>query len=287
MPEGVEIRLSAEIIKPLIMNKLVVKAFPNQTGRYASGNNPEGYDEFIKSFRTLTDIGYIVDSLKIIDLKTKGKFTYWCFDNGFYMFTTFGMSGQYSPIAGKHICFTVKLTNPMTLEDNFIYFNDPRHFGTIKFTNDKKELLDKLNDLGWDPLQDKLSDYINFINFRLSRTNKPIGELLLDQKIFAGVGNYIRAEALYAAKISPWQQCNLMSKGDILSLCQAIIEVMNDSYAHQGATLKTYKDAYGNEGKYSSCFKVYSKKQDPFGNAVIKQATPEGRTIHWCPLIQK
>ncbi|CAM6003615.1 unnamed protein product [Sphagnum balticum] len=40
---------------------------------------------------------------------------------------------------------------------------------------------------------------------------------------------------------------------------------MKDSYAHQGATILTYKDAYGAEGKYSSCFKVYGKERDPLG----------------------
>jgi formamidopyrimidine-DNA glycosylase len=108
----------------------------------------------------------------------------------------------------------------------------------------------------------------------------------MDQSIFAGVGNYIRAEALYLAKISPWRQANLMKKEEVVTLCQALADVMNESYSHQGATILTYKDAYGAEGKYSSCFKVYGQATDPLGNPIIKEETPEGRTIHWCPTIQ-
>jgi formamidopyrimidine-DNA glycosylase len=108
----------------------------------------------------------------------------------------------------------------------------------------------------------------------------------MDQSIFSGVGNYIRAEALYLAKLAPKRLANSLSKDEINLLCQSIVEVMETSYKYQGATLLTYKDSYGNEGKYSSLFKVYGRKTDDLGNKIIKETSSEGRTIHWCPAIQ-
>jgi formamidopyrimidine-DNA glycosylase len=61
---------------------------------------------------------------------------------------------------------------------------------------------------------------------------------------------------------------------------------MQESYQHQGATISTYKTVYGAEGKYSTLFKVYGQKQDSAGRKIIKQQTPDKRTIHWCPEIQ-
>ena len=55
---------------------------------------------------------------------------------------------------------------------------------------------------------------------------------------------------------------------------------------YQGATISTYATVFGEEGKYSSCFKVYGQKNDPIGNPIQKDVTPEGRTIHWCPAVQ-
>ena len=216
------------------------------------------------------------------DVQTKGKFMYWTFSNNWNMFCTFGMSGQWSPTVGKHPCFSLHFEDGST-----IYFNDPRHFGTLKFTKDPKALTEKLNELGWDPLARAWEEYRPYVLGQLKYSPKSIGDVLMDQKIFAGVGNYIRAEALYEAVISPWRAASTLTEDEIDRLSQAIVKVMKESYDHQGATILTYKDAYGAEGKYSSCFKVYGKKQDPSGRVVKKETMPDGRSIHWCPEIQR
>lgn len=285
MPEGVEVKLSAECIKPLVDNKLIGKITISNTGRYAQ-KVPEGYDEFNNSFRELQEIVYMVSPIRIQDIATKGKFMYWTFSNSWYMFCTFGMTGQWSPQSGKHPCLHFRLHDPVTHKISEIYFNDQRHFGTIKFVHGKDKLDKKLYELGWDPLTQELERLRHFVIGTVKATSKPIGQILMDQKVFAGVGNYIRAEALYQSKISPWRLGSTLSDTEIISLCQSLIAVMQESYKYQGATIQTYTTVYGEEGKYSSCFKVYGQKQDPLGNPIIKETTPEGRTIHWCPTIQ-
>lgn len=266
MPEGVEVKLSAEVIRPLVVGKTLASVYLN--GRYQA-TSPEGLTEF-------------KNKSKVLDVQTKGKFMYWTFENNWFMFCTFGMSGQWSPQKGKHPALGITFT-----DGNEIYFNNPRHFGTIKFVQGHHKLNKKLNSLGWDPLDSgSIPLYHTWIPRKLSVSNKSIGEVLMDQSIFAGVGNYIRAEALYLSKMSPWRKANTLSEDEIVDLMDNITMVMQDSYDHQGATILTYKDPYGAEGKYSSCFKVYGQKQDPLGNQIIKEATPGGRTIHWCPAIQ-
>lgn len=281
IPEGVEIKISAELIKPLVINKNILNLKAGSNSRYKN-NPPEGLEDFIK------DISSWRIPMRITDISVKGKFMYWTFTNDsgnedWHMFCTFGMTGQWSPKEGNHPCFIFEFSD----HPYDVYFNDPRHFGTIKFVQGRQKLLEKLNEFGWDPLANGITDvWTRYVIGMCARTTKPIGQLLMDQSVFAGVGNYIRAEALYLAKISPWRQCNLMTQDDIKTLCQAVVDVMNDSYKHQGATILTYKDAYGAEGKYSSCFKVYGQKEDPLGNKIIKEDTPDKRTIHWCPAIQ-
>ena len=270
MPEGVEVRLSAELIKPLVVGKTTAVFF--MSGRYQL-SNPEGLQEF-------------ADKSKVLDVQTKGKFMYWSFENDeWYMFNTFGMSGQWSPKKGKHPALGITF-----VDGSEVYFNDPRHFGTIKFVKGKEKLKEKLNNLGWDPLEISYNESVHkFITLHLQSpkySTKCIGEILMDQSLFAGVGNYVRAESLYRAKISPWRLSRDLTNEEIVSLCQSVVYVMQESYDHQGATILTYKDAYGAEGKYSSCFKVYGKKTDPLGNTIKKETTPDKRAIHWCPAIQ-
>jgi formamidopyrimidine-DNA glycosylase len=284
MPEGVEVKISADLIKPHVIGKQVGIVICGDSGRYAN-NPPEGYDDFLKSFRDTSGPVNIVNECRITDVSVKGKFMYWTFDNGWYMFSTFGMTGQWSPTPGKHVCLQIRLHDATGIKH--VYFNDPRHFGTIKFTNRKSDLTEKISELGWDPLNRVFdSVYQNFMVAQLQGKKKCIGEVLMDQSVFAGVGNYIRAEALYLAKLSPWRICKTLSKVEILTLCQALVDVMKESYSYQGATILTYKDAYGAEGKYSSCFKVYGQATDPLGNIIVRETTPEGRTIHWCPTVQ-
>jgi len=274
MPEGPEVKLSADLIKPLSANKPIIKAGYTSNSRY-NGSPPEGYQAFIDA------IAASPKPTSITDIQVRGKFMYWTFDNGWYMFSTFGMSGQWSPKEGKHPCFYFTFN-----DDSSVYFNDPRHFGTIKFVNSQREMEKKLQELGWDPLAMPLDKNLKWITFQLSKSTKSIAEALMDQGLFSGVGNYIRAEALYSAKLSPWRKANQLSSDEIKTLCQAIVDVMQESYQHQGATIHTYKTAYGEEGKYSTLFKVYGQAKDPLGNKIIKQQTPDKRTIHWCPDIQ-
>jgi len=271
MPEGVEIKITVETIKPLLKDRVIKNVFIGKNSRYKNVV-PVGYEDFLKLI--------FENTVKIEDVSCKGKFIYFKFDNNWYLMNTMGMSGQWSPNEGKHVCFG------FSLEDSKMYFNDPRHFGTIKFTNSEQEVKDKLNKLGWDPFTGLDPKWINWLNHKLSTLNKPIGQVLLDQELFNGIGNYLRAEALYEAKISPWKLCKDLSKEELEKLYNAIIYVVDLSYKYQGATLLTYKDAYGNEGNYSSYFKVYGKKKDLLGNQVISETSPEGRTIHWCPAVQ-
>jgi formamidopyrimidine-DNA glycosylase len=279
MPEGVEVKLSAEVIKPLVKDKRVLSVSLGANSRYKS-QPPEGLNKFIEA--TCAEI------IKVNDVQTKGKFMYWTLSHDWHMFCTFGMSGQWSPNKGKHPCLGIFLgENHLTHPVENIYFNDPRHFGTIKFTNNPKDLTDKIKELGWDPLQMLLSNNLPWITARLARTKKPIAEVLMDQKIFAGVGNYIKCEGLYRAKLSPWRASPSLNNAEIQLLCQSIVDVMNESYQHQGATIQTYKTVYGEEGRYSTLFRVYGKKVDPNGNKIISEITPDKRNTHWCPIIQK
>lgn len=275
MPEGVEVKISADLIKPIMFGRKICNAAATRNSRYNS-KEPKGLKEFKHD---------LYRGCQVVDIQAKGKFMYWTFSNDWYLMNTFGMTGQWSQTKGQHPCFFFEFWTEDYVD--MMYFNDPRHFGTIQFTNSFHELQKKLDSLGWDPLNREFMDMASFVLSRMTQSKKPIGELLMNQEVFAGVGNYIRAEALYESKISPWRISHDLKLDEKTSLCQALVKVMKESYAHQGATIHTYKNSYGEEGKYSSCFKVYGQEKDPFGNPIKRETTPEGRTIHWCPAVQK
>jgi formamidopyrimidine-DNA glycosylase len=62
---------------------------------------------------------------------------------------------------------------------------------------------------------------------------------------------------------------------------------MRESFTSGGITARSYKDFYGESGDYDSRFLVYNQKNDPDGNGVIKEKTPDGRTTYWVPEVQR
>ena len=108
----------------------------------------------------------------------------------------------------------------------------------------------------------------------------------MDQSVIAGVGNYVKAESLWLAKISPHRKIENLSSHEISVLNHSIQTVLRESLQNGGATLRTYKNFDGSEGQYSSRFAAYNQKKDPDGNDIVKEKTADGRTTHWVPLVQ-
>jgi len=273
MPEVAEVRryidqLSKEYAGKTLNSVKVVG------GRFAKDNKLESTLNLVRFPLVDTQFG------------CKGKFIYWSMkeepvnNKPIFFFITLGMAASFGK-KNKH----------SALEFNFegcepLYFNDIRHFGTFKVMFTTGDLSKKISDLGWDPLQAPTVPM--YLEGTLRNFNhKTIAEVLMDQKVFAGVGNYIRSEALYRAKIKPSRYISSLKKNEIDDLCQAIIDVVQEAYACGGATIATYSDLYGNVGTFYDQFKVYGRKKDPLGNKVIKETAKDGRTVHYVEEIQK
>ena len=62
-----------------------------------------------------------------------------------------------------------------------------------------------------------------------------IGAALLNQQIVAGLGNYLRAEILFACKLNPWLTIRELTKRSVSCLTRRIPELAGDAYK-RGAT---------------------------------------------------
>jgi len=205
-----------------------------------------------------------------------------------YMWCTYGMSGQWNTEESKHSSFKVnyneysqKYFQPFTL-----WFNDIRHFGTIKFIKGTQRHEKKLLTLGPCILSSGLT-LKTFKERLLKHCDKRIAEVLLDQSVVSGIGNYLRAEILYASKIDPWRKIESLKEEEIFNLSANILSISKRSYDSQGASISTYKNVDGLKGTTQFNFKVYSKKTDPLGNRIIQEVDLNGRMVHWCPAVQK
>src|ERR1700741_2079687 len=74
-----------------------------------------------------------------------------------------------------------------------------------------------------------------FLRRLLAHNNETIGAALLNQRIVAGLGNYLRAEILFDCKLDPWLTTGELTQRNLSCLSKAIPRLTRDAYA-RGAT---------------------------------------------------
>jgi endonuclease VIII len=123
--------------------------------------------------------------------------------------------------------------------------------------------------LGPDILSDPL-DLTGIVARMRARANgREVGDALLDQRLVAGIGNMWRAEALYLARVSPWERVGAL---DDETLATVFTEAAQAMRAPRGRRL------------------VYRRAGLPCRRCgALIQAGRQGdaaRTAYWCPACQ-
>lgn len=281
MPEGPEVKRLVDQLNDEVRS-LEINDAKIISGRYKNHNPPMGWNKFIENFKE--------NSYLITSVDCKGKFILFKFSHNdvpCFLWNTLGMSGGW--IIGNS-----KLDNHSRIsfqlnDGRELIFRDIRNFGTLHFyfgINGEDTTEKKLASLGPDLLVEKVSNEIFKDRLLFYAAEKTISEALMNQAIFSGVGNYLKAEALYLARIHPNRKVMNLTNSEIENLHEAVTSLIRASYNSGGSTLQTYKDLYGNTGNFSSKFAVYGQKTDPNGNKVEKLKTKDGRTTYWVPALQ-
>lgn len=264
MPEGVEVKIIAEQLQKYLAGQTVV-GLDILGGRY-SHSTLEGHAQIVSKL-----------PLQIQQIDCKGKFLYWALENNNYLLNTLGMTGQWSHVRPPHAVLEVRLASGSS-----VFFADLRRFGTLKFA-DRAAVEGKLSSLGPDLLQKPGPEV--FAERLRTRSYQWIGDTLMNQQIVSGVGNYIKAEALFRAKINPKTKVIALSDVELHNLYAGILEVMTESYANQGASLKDYVHLEG-KGNFAPFFKVYKQERCPEGHPIQKAKLNDGRTTWYCSVCQ-
>jgi formamidopyrimidine-DNA glycosylase len=329
MPEGTEVRKFSDIMKANVLNK-TIKKVNILKGRYKK-KVFEGYDilekalpAIIKSIDTKGKFTYITlesnkDKAILYLFSTLGLSGGWtilhkdknkCHSKISFNGKQTDISIYYMKKDVGYYCYPRVLEyisnhdmsswfehalNNLNVEfelddDSKIYFYDQRNFGTMKIITDKAELDKKLNELGPDMMDISLDNFKKAIT-KGTNVKKAIGNVIVNQKLVSGIGNYLRADALWMAKISPFRKVSELTDNEIQLLYKSVRGLMWGDYNLEYAKEKSYvsKDIKI-PSDYKRNFFVYMQKKDPDGNIVSADELFEGsqkRTIHWVENIQK
>lgn len=130
---------------------------------------------------------------------------------------------------------------------------------------------------------------------RIGRSPRPIGDLLMDQTVLAGVGNVYRAEVLFRQRIDPMRPGRTLRKAqwaaiwaDLVALMAegvrtGRIDTVRSEHTPEAMARPARVDDHGGE------VYVYRRTDQPCHvcGATIRTSELAGRNLFWCPRCQR
>jgi formamidopyrimidine-DNA glycosylase len=279
MPEGPECRVIADVIqgitnKKRVLETVIVENAPGTNHRY-NRKKPTNWEAITKPFypKEVRTTGKLIS----LDMCSDTYET----DRHWTLLFTLGMSGdfQHNAMNHKHCRYAFKFDNGENLS-----FIDIRCFGTIRIVK-PWEAAKIEKKIGWDLLESAMADddwHQLKLDSRL--TALEVGDALLEQKHFSGLGNIYRAEVLYRTGLNPQTPIMLLSKDQWKSINHTSHQLLQEAYKLKGCSVADFT-ANGTEGQAQQLLKVYGKTICPKEH-LIQRIAQSGRTMHFCPQCQ-
>lgn len=120
---------------------------------------------------------------------------------------------------------------------------------------------------------------------RLAKRRGPLKTILLNNKVFSGLGNRDADESLWLAHIHPQRQPNSLSGQELHGLYEAICRML-----HEGLELRgTQQDLFGRQGAAKHRRYIFERTGQPCPRCGtrIQHLRIGGRNTHFCPNCQK
>jgi formamidopyrimidine-DNA glycosylase len=177
--------------------------------------------------------------------------------------------------------------------------SDLRKFAKVKLLS-QEELKKELSVLGIEPLE-KIFTFEKFkkalptralAKRQDERSSSPkkgkIKQILMNQKIIAGIGNIYSDEILWKAKVHPLQDISKLTDKELQKIYQAIKEVLTKAIKLGGTNISDYRRITGECGYFQKERKVYQRENEKCFRcgSIIKRIKLSNRSAYFCPICQ-
>ncbi|MCC6830190.1 MAG: Fpg/Nei family DNA glycosylase [Thermoleophilia bacterium] len=261
MPEGHTIHRAATEHRGLLAGREVEVRSPQ--GRFADGAR-------------------LLDGRRLDDVEAHGKHLFYRWDTGDIVHVHLGLFGKFRRHEG---------TPPEPRPTTRLRMAVPA--GAIDLTGPTAcALMDEggreriLTRLGPDPLRDD-ADPERFVR-RVLRSRAPVGTLLMDQSVIAGVGNVYRAESLFARGIHPSREGRDLTEDEARALWDTVREMLRDG-VRRGRIITTSPHELGiPRSRMRRGDRTYVYRQDACRRCggPVERWTVAGRNAFACPACQ-
>ncbi len=206
-----------------------------------------------------------------------GKYLWFELDRRPWPVMHFGMSGSFRIYRRPSHRPTYWKIEFQSEDGQYLAMRDPRRFGRVRLLDDPRQS-PPIVGLGPDPLNDLPRTPV-LVNLFAGRS-AAIKALLLDQRLFPGVGNWIADEALYQAGIAPHRPAGLITRDEVARLRRKLQAILRKACA---------VDADKQRFPADWLFHVrWGRKQGTITRRgeKVEHQTVAGRTTAWVPQAQ-
>ena len=177
----------------------------------------------------------------------------------------------------------------LVTERGTLRLTDPRRFGAVLWSPslDDEPAAALLASLGPEPFDDAL-DAATF-HASLHRHRSAVKAVLLSGKAIVGAGNIYACEALFAAGIDPRTRADRISRPRAARLLDAVRGVLARAIDAGGTTLRDYRNADGDAGRFQNEATVYGREGLPclVCTTPIKRVVTGQRATYFCVRCQR
>lgn len=232
------------------------------------------------------DLAQAVAGRRVDAIDRRGKYLLFRF-GGDTMIVHLGMTGSLTlhrraPALRKHDHVDLVLDSGATVR-----FHDPRRFGALLWQPGRADAHPLLAHLGPEPFGPAFD--AAYLHCALHGRRAAVKTLLMDARVVVGVGNIYAAEALFRAGIRPTAPAGRVSKARIEKLVVCVREVLAESIARGGTTLRDYVGSGGEPGAFQHETRVYGREGLPCRvcGTTIRGVRLGQRASAYCPNCQK
>lgn len=271
MPELPEVETIKNVLKPIVINKKIIKI------------------DVLRDSTIVGDTNLFVSSLTnqtFLDVTRIGKYLIFHLTNGLVFLSHLRMEGKYFELDEKesntkHTRVVFHLNNSKKL-----IYDDSRCFGILKLSSENNYLNEKeIKVLGPEPFDIKNGTYLHE---KAKKVKLPIKSFLLDQSVMTGLGNIYVDETLFKSKIHPLTPTNFLLKKDFDTILFHAKETLKEAINSGGSTIKSYHPSKDIDGRFQTKLLAYGKKGTacPSCGATFRFTKVNGRGTTYCPNCQ-
>jgi formamidopyrimidine-DNA glycosylase len=242
--------------------------------------------------RVVPDFGAMITGRTIERISRRAKYLMIELSGDSIILAHLGMSGS---ITHRHGGFDAREFDAkhdhleFALDDTSrLVYNDPRRFGMVRLiSRGDLGVIAELKGIGPEPLSaDFNADYLA----AQARGKKvAIKNLIMDQKIVAGVGNIYASEILFHAGVRPTRRAGRVKRAEIDLIAEFTPKVLRAAIGSGGTTFRSYRDSRGRPGAFSKRLMVYGREGEPcyVCGTPIRNVVVGQRASFYCPQCQR